>query len=47
MKKNKQAVKRVKEVHSPMRWATHSTDDVCKECKVPYPCRTILAIKGD
>jgi hypothetical protein len=46
MKKNKQAIKRVKKVHSSMFWFTHSTDEVCKECKVPYPCRTILAIEG-
>jgi hypothetical protein len=45
MKKNKKAIKRVKEIHAPMRWSTHSTDEVCKECKTPHPCRTVQAIR--
>lgn len=46
MKKNKKAVKRVRKLHHPMTWATHSTNEVCSECKVPYPCRTIEAISS-
>jgi hypothetical protein len=47
MKKNKKAVKRVRKLHHPMFWSTHTNKDVCSECKVPYPCRTITAINGD
>lgn len=47
MKKNKQAVKRVRKLHHPMKWGTHSGSEVCSECKVPYPCRTIITLDGE
>jgi hypothetical protein len=47
MKKNKKAIKRVRKLHYPMSWTTHSTNEVCSECKVPYPCKTITAINGE
>jgi hypothetical protein len=47
MKKNKKAVKRVRKLHHPMTWATRNAREVCSECKVPYPCRTITAIDGE
>ena len=47
MKKNKRAVKRVRKLHHPMSWTPHSTRDVCSECKVPYPCKTVTALNGE
>jgi hypothetical protein len=44
MKKNKKAVRRVRKLHHPMSWSTHSTREVCSECKVPYPCRTVQTL---
>ena len=44
MKKNKKAIKRVRKLHHPMTWTTRSTAEVCSECKVPYPCRTIQTL---
>jgi hypothetical protein len=47
MKKNKEAVKRVRKLHRPMIWSLHDVKDVCSECKVPYPCKTITALNGE
>jgi hypothetical protein len=46
MKKNKKAVKRVLKLHHPMSWVTRTAQEVCSECKVPFPCRTVSAIIG-
>ena len=47
MKKNKKAIKNIRKLHHPMNWATHSTNEVCSECKVPYPCRTIQVLDNE
>jgi len=47
MKKNKKAIKRVRKLHHPMTWATNKTNEVCSECKVPYPCRTVEALNNE
>jgi hypothetical protein len=47
MKKNKKAVKRVRKLHHPMTWSPHSVREVCSECKVPYPCKTVIALNGE
>lgn len=39
--KSKKKIKRIKKLHHPMSWNTHSGKEVCSECKVPYPCRTV------
>jgi hypothetical protein len=47
MKKNKKAIKRVRRLHHPMNWNNHNSKEVCSECKVPYPCRTIEALNNN
>jgi hypothetical protein len=47
MKKNKRAIKRVRKLHHPMNWSMHASKEVCSECKVPYPCRTVQALDED
>lgn len=46
IKKKMDAIKRVRNLHQPKMWSLHDVEDVCSECKVPYPCNTIKALDG-
>lgn len=42
--KSKKKIKMIKLLHHPMKWVKSSNKEICSECKVPYPCKTITTI---
>lgn len=45
--KSKTKIKKIKQIHQPVRLFSPAWDkEICIECKVKYPCKTIKIIKG-